>query len=95
MKVITVESEAFSEITNQINEIKQNLKEIIEGKVHANKPLMNNDELKEFLGVSKRTLQNYRDKGLIGFSQVGSKIYYTNKNIQDFIEKYQNNARRR
>jgi hypothetical protein len=43
----------------------------------------------EYLGVSSRTLQNYRNKGLLKFSQVGSKIWYNIAELQDFLIKHQ------
>lgn len=39
------------------------------------------------LGISLRTLQNYRDKGLIPYSQVGHKCYYKIRDVDAFIEK--------
>lgn len=49
-----------------------------------------NRDVCRLLGVSQRTLQNYRDKGLIPYSQVGHKCYYKIKDIEDFIEKNRN-----
>ena len=40
----------------------------------------------EYLGISKRTAQNYRDTGVIPFSQIGSKIYYRWSDVVTMIE---------
>jgi hypothetical protein len=40
------------------------------------KTWLTGDEICKLLRVSKRTLQNYRDKRVIPFSQVERKIYY-------------------
>lgn len=40
-----------------------------------------NRDVCRLLGVSLRTMQNYRDKGLIPYSQVGHKCYYKIKNM--------------
>ncbi|WP_212768220.1 helix-turn-helix domain-containing protein [Larkinella sp. C7] len=45
------------------------------------------DALCRKLHVSKRTLQNWRDDGLIEFSQIGHKIYYTEKAVNQMLEK--------
>jgi len=42
----------------------------------------------ELLHISKRTLQSYRDKGILPFSQVGAKIYYKANDIQKHLEKH-------
>ncbi|GAB3903326.1 hypothetical protein GCM10028803_31570 [Larkinella knui] len=46
-----------------------------------------NDDLCKKLKVSKRTLQNWRDDGLIEFSQIGHKIYYTEQAVNQMLEK--------
>lgn len=45
-----------------------------------------NDALSRKLKVSKRTLQNWRDGGLIKFSQIGHKIYYTGESVNNFLK---------
>ena len=45
-----------------------------------------NDALSRKLKVSTRTLQNWRDGGLIKFSQIGKKIYYMEKSIISFLD---------
>lgn len=48
--------------------------------------ILTNEKVVELLDVSPRTLQNYRDRGLIEFSQVGRKIYYTGQAVNHFLE---------
>ena len=50
------------------------------------KTWLSGDELCKLLRVSKRTLQNYRDKRVIPFSQIGRKIYYKYSDIVDYLE---------
>ena len=50
---------------------------------------LTNDEVLKLLKVSKRTLQTYRDRRVIGFSQFGAKIYYKAEDIEQFLsDKY-------
>jgi len=49
---------------------------------------LDNDDFVKYLKISKKTAQHYRDKGLIGFSQVGSKIYYKQSDINQFLESH-------
>ncbi|GAB3309539.1 helix-turn-helix domain-containing protein [Hymenobacter humi] len=46
---------------------------------------LDNAQAQGLLKVSKRTLQAWRDKGLLGFSQIGSKIYYSRPEIDRFL----------
>ena len=40
------------------------------------------------LGVSRKTWQNYRDRRLIPFSQIGSKIYVKRSDLEDFMQSH-------
>lgn len=44
-----------------------------------------NESLALMLGVSKRTLQNYRDKGLIYYSKVERQIFYRQEDVDNFL----------
>ena len=49
-------------------------------------------EAATMLQVTTRTMQNYRDEGRIPFSQIGSKIYYKESDIEDFLELHYHEA---
>ena len=40
------------------------------------KDWLTNQEAQEYLGLSKSTLQRYRDSGLLQYSKVGNRVYY-------------------
>lgn len=42
----------------------------------------------DLLGVSTRTLQHYRDSGILPYSKVGNKIYYKRSDLGAMIERY-------
>ena len=47
------------------------------------------------LGISKRCLQNYRDNGLVPYSNIGGKFFYRETDIQEIlleVRKDNNNA---
>ena len=44
-------------------------------------------EVQKMLRISKKTLIKYRTEGLIKFKQIGSKIFYTRRDIEEFFEK--------
>ena len=91
MEVITIESEAFKEILNQLEAIREEVKRSSQHLPVADKWL-DNDEVAALLKVTKRTLQTYRDHGEISFSQKGSKIYYRTSDIEEFLLKHHHKA---
>lgn len=90
MEVITIESEEFKQIIKEISEIKS---ELLENEKQAQSAKwLDNDELSALLKVTKRTLQTYRDEGKISFSQIGSKIYYSASDIEEFFRSHYKKA---
>ena len=87
MEVITIETKAFQEIINNISE----LKEILIRKRSQN-PLSDTwldiAETCILLKISKRTLQTYRDNGILAFSQLSGKIYFRASDIEEHLKKH-------
>ncbi|MBI4929391.1 MAG: helix-turn-helix domain-containing protein [Bacteroidetes bacterium] len=74
MNVITIESEVFKRLMQKLDAIQDRLIEV-EHQSFSDK-WVSNTEFVGMLKISKRTAQNYRDKGLIRFSQIGKQVYY-------------------
>lgn len=94
MQVITIQSEAFHDITNKLDEILTKVKEE-KGKQPLSDTWLDNAQVCELLKISSRTLQTYRDEGIISFSQTGSKIYYKASDIEAHLNKHYNKAFRK
>lgn len=47
---------------------------------------LSSEEICRLLMISKRTLQSYRDRGILPFAQVGRKIYYKSSDIDVYLE---------
>ena len=54
---------------------------------------LDNQDISNLLHVSKRTLQNYRDNGIIPFSQIGGKIYYKASDVEKLLLKHYVNVK--
>lgn len=46
-----------------------------------------NEEFLKIMKISRRTSQFWRNTGIIGFVQIGNKIYFRLKDIQDLLNK--------
>lgn len=84
VQVITIQSEAFEEL------MRKNHPPMYFDKAESLKPVYNNKELCLLLKVSTRTLQNWRDKGYIGFSQISGTIIYSSDDIITFLKNHHN-----
>lgn len=46
------------------------------------------DDVCRLLGISKRTLQSYRDMKIIPFIQIGRKIYFKASDLDDYMDRH-------
>ncbi len=56
-------------------------------KNNMSNPIYNTQELATLLKVSTRTIQRWRDSGMIQFSAIGSKYYYTHADVFQMLNK--------
>lgn len=68
----------------------ENLENILREKTEdeVNSQWIESVKIPKLLGISQKTWQNYRDKRLIPFSQIGSKIYVKKIDLERFMESY-------
>lgn len=87
MEVITITSEAFQKITNDISEISKKI-----DRANNQHPLSDKwldiQDVCLLLKISKRTLQSYRDNGTIPFSQICGKIYFKATDIEEHLNRH-------
>lgn len=76
----------FQLLLNKLHSIEANIKSTQEKSLADT--WLDNEQLMKLLKVSRRTLQNWRDQGLVSFCQVGSKIYYNRKDVDSFLNKH-------
>ena len=50
------------------------------------KPWLTSEEVCHLLSISKRTLQSYRDRGVLPYAQIGRKIYYKASDIDEYLD---------
>ena len=56
-----------------------------EGELTCTPKWMNGETVMKKLGISKRTLQTYRDNGVLPYSVVIGKFFYSSKDIDDLM----------
>ena len=49
---------------------------------------LTSEEARKILGVSPKTWQNYRDRGIIPFSQTGRKIYVLRSDLDNSLKSH-------
>lgn len=85
----------MNDVEKKIDEMQGILTRIV-SRISAEEELLDNADLMKKWKVSARTLASWRSNGLIGYVQVGGKIYYTPEDRRIFLNnnhvKLSNNA---
>ena len=79
-----VPHEFLSQIEHDIKELKDLLRTKSDDEI--NSQWVESVKVPKILGISRKTWQTYRDKRLIPFSQIGSKIYVKRADIDKFMQ---------
>jgi len=91
MEVITITSEAFQKLVERLDSLETYFKNVAKQQP-LSEAWLDNQEVCKLLKVSKRTLQNYRDEGIITYSQVKGKIYISASAIEEHLKNHSRKA---
>lgn len=86
MEVIVLDSTVWNEVKTNLDAIQAKLDNLQKSPALP-EHWLSNREVSDLLGVTKRTLQRYRDGGVLPFSQIGGKIYYKVSDLVKVLEK--------
>lgn len=56
-------------------------------KICVEKKIYSNEDVRELLSVNDKLVRKYRDDGLLSYSRVGNKYFYSSDDIRDFLDK--------
>lgn len=86
MEIVTIEKKTFEEMKSRLNQFSEHVRQLCSRYRPPEKMnWLDNADVCEKLNVSKRTLQTYRDGGLLAYSQINHKIYYRLEDVEAFI----------
>ena len=84
MDLITKDSETTLVLFSSLDRVLENVEYVVMNGEHY----LTGDEVCRRLCISKRTLQDYRDTGLLGYVQLPGKIIYRESDIMDLLERF-------
>ena len=86
MNFAIVSQDFLTEMKQEISELKSILSEKTEEE--KNSEWIESVKIPKLLGISRKTWQTYRDRRLIPFSQIGSKIYVKRSDLDEFMKNH-------
>ena len=83
---VLIPEEDWKELLEEVKELKEML--IDKRRMEDGSKWLDAKEAREFLGVSAKTFQTWRDKRLFPFTQFGKKLYFRVSDIDAFLESH-------
>lgn len=84
MEIVAIEKQTFEQMMQRLEDFAKQVNTLC-GKSRSNENWLDNKQVCELLKTSPRTLQTYRDTGVLSFSQIGRKCYYKATGIEQFV----------
>lgn len=76
----------IANILKHIKGLRKDIREMRKSMDAGSKMIFTNQEIMEQLDVSTAVLKKWRDSGLLGYSQINNKFYYSRDDIVEFMK---------
>ena len=87
MEIVCIETSVFNAMCERMRTIEEKVDTLHRKRTDLHlKKWLDNQEVCDMLGVSKRTLQVYRDNGVLPFTKIKHKVFYKPEDVQKFIQ---------
>lgn len=87
MEIVSIDTRIFDEMIRRVKSVEEKAVALCRGQEDLGlKKWLDNQEVCEILGISVRTLQTYRDKGMLPYSCIKHKIFYKPEDVEAFLK---------
>ena len=88
MEIVAIESKTFEQVKQRFHDFANQVKNLC-GDNQNKEKCLGNEDVCRLLQISPRTLQSYRNTGILPYSQIGRKCYYRVSDIENLINQSQ------
>ena len=92
MDIIAIESKTFEQMKERFKVFSNQVKDLC-GDNQDKEQWLGNEDVCALLQISPRSLQSYRDNGMLSFSQIGRKCYYRLSDVEQLINNSKKESR--
>ena len=85
MEVVTIEKRTFSYVCERFTEFAKRIESLCNTHTQKVENWLDSQEVCLLLRISKRTLQRYRNNGVLKFYSIYHKTYYKESDLHEFI----------
>lgn len=87
MEIISMDIRTFDSLFSRIREIEEQTSTLSQKHQDIGlKRWLDSEDVCKILGITKRTLQTYRDKGMLPFSRIRNKLFYRPEDIESLLQ---------
>ena len=87
METVNISADVYNDLISKVDNIVSRLESPLH-KYPLNERWLDIQETCQLLKISKRTLQAYRDNGILSFSQIAGKIYFKVVDIEEHLKNH-------
>ena len=85
MEIIAIEKKTLEAVERAFERFTLRMDELCMGHTKQLSKWLDNEDVCRLLGISKRTLQTYRDNGTLPYSQINHKMFYKASYIEALL----------
>ena len=85
--LLIIDAKDIEQIKSGIDTLNEMVQQLLSDRLENADTYLTSEEASKLLKISKRTLFQWRDSGVLKSSQIGRKVYFKNKDVQDLIER--------
>lgn len=85
MEIIAIEKKTLEAVERAFERFTVRMDELCMGHTKRLSAWLDNGDVCRLLGISKRTLQTYRDNGTLAYSQINHKMFYKASDIEALL----------
>lgn len=78
--------ESLNDIYKYVRIIKKDIRQIRQHLFAEGKPVYSNAEIMEILDIGTKTLKQWRDTGMLGYSKIGNTYLYSKEDVSNFLK---------
>lgn len=87
MELISMDIKVFDALALRVKMVEEKICALYHRQADVGlKTWLDNQEVCQTLGITKRTLQTYREKGLLPFSRIRHKVFYKPEDVEKLLQ---------
>jgi len=87
MEIISMNIKVFNAFARRVEDIEEKAERLYRRQADLGlKDWLDNQDVCEILDITKRTLQSYREKGLLPYARIEHKIRYKPEDVQKLLQ---------